>query len=214
MRVRNWTRFQHYNYRKPPWIKLYRDLLDDKDFHELDGESVKYLVMIWLIASESDGELPASEVLAFRLRIDSTTLARLIPKLSKWLEDASKPLAPRKQSATPEAEAEAEERDRVRVETEAEAEGAKPPRPNGKTATPAAAFLAIGFEHPFGHRPFQKIFIDKFSHQHPGQWLTDVMELTCQECDRLGVKVPPQFYEAKRDVEAAENQKIKKRVPL
>ena len=212
MRVRNWSKFQHYNHRNPPWIKLYRSLLDDKDFHDLDGESVKQLVKIWLIASETEGELPASEVLAFRLRIDSVALAELIPRLSKWLEGASDMLASCKQSAIPEAEVEAEERDRVETEKEAEAEQEKP---NGKTVTPAAAFLAIGFPKPFGHRPFRKVFLDKFSHWDPSeQYLTELMEETGQECDRLGIKVPPQFWEGKRDVEAWEMGKLKRRVPL
>lgn len=214
MRVKNWSRFQHYNRRNPPWIKLYRSLLDDKDFHDLDGESVKHLVKIWLIASEADGELPASDVLAFRLRVDSEMLARIIPKLFKWLEGASEMLATCKQDAIPEAEAEAEANTETETETETEAEQEKPHR-NGKTATPAAAFLAIGFSKPFGHKPFRKIFLDKFSHWKPGeQWLTDVMEETGQECERLGIKVPPQFWEGKRDVEAKEMASLKKRVPL
>lgn len=69
MRVKNWQKFQHFKDRKPPWIKLYRDILDDIQWHKLDGDSCKALVMIWLIASEQDGELPAVEELAFRLRV-------------------------------------------------------------------------------------------------------------------------------------------------
>jgi hypothetical protein len=212
VRVKNWSKFQHYNRRNPPWIKLYRSLLDDKDFHDLDGDAVKCLVKIWLIAAETNGILPASDVLAFRLRIDSEMLATIIPRISKWLDGASDMLASCKQSAIPEAEAEAEANTETETETEAEAEQEKT---NGKTATPAAAFLAIGFVKPFGHKPFRKVFLDKFSHWKPGeQWLTDVMEETGQECDRLGIKVPPQFWDGKRDVEAKEMASLKKRVPL
>ena len=32
MRIKNWNRFQHFKDRKPPWIKLYRDILDDLAF--------------------------------------------------------------------------------------------------------------------------------------------------------------------------------------
>jgi hypothetical protein len=54
-RVKNWKKFQHFKDRSPPWIKLYRDLLDDPDWHELSGDEAKALVMIWLVASENDG---------------------------------------------------------------------------------------------------------------------------------------------------------------
>ena len=88
IRVKNWKRFQHFKDRKPPWIKLYRDLIDDKDWHDLDGESCKILVMLWLIASEDDelaGRLPCLEKLAFRLRISEDELKTFISKLSEWL---------------------------------------------------------------------------------------------------------------------------------
>jgi hypothetical protein len=30
-RVKDWTKFQHFKDRRPPWIKLYRDILDNRD---------------------------------------------------------------------------------------------------------------------------------------------------------------------------------------
>ena len=33
-RIRNFDKFQHFKDRRPPWIKLYRDLLEDLDWHE------------------------------------------------------------------------------------------------------------------------------------------------------------------------------------
>lgn len=86
MRVKNWERFQHFRDRRPPWIKLYRDLLDDIEWHELDADAVKVLVMIWLIAAETDGELPQMKELAFRLRITQKSLESSVSKLSHWLE--------------------------------------------------------------------------------------------------------------------------------
>lgn len=85
-RVKNWQSFQHFKDRRPPWIKLSRDLLDDPDWHDLSGEEAKALVMIWLVASENDGNLPDNRKLAFRLRIDERQVETLLKYLSHWLD--------------------------------------------------------------------------------------------------------------------------------
>lgn len=89
MRIKNYSRFQHFKDRSPPWVKLYRDLLDDPDWHELDDRSSKILVMLWLIASEDenkDGVLPDARKLCFRLRIKKSELDQVVTNLSHWLE--------------------------------------------------------------------------------------------------------------------------------
>lgn len=86
MRIKNWHKFQHFKDRSPPWIKLYRDILDDLDWHNLPPASAKALVMIWLIASESNGELPDMKTLAFRLRMTETQVKTIVSGLSHWLE--------------------------------------------------------------------------------------------------------------------------------
>lgn len=56
LRVKNWGRHQHYDplKRRPPWIKIYNDLLGDDDaFMRLDEETQWQLVRIWLVASRS-----------------------------------------------------------------------------------------------------------------------------------------------------------------
>lgn len=68
MRIRNWETFQHYKHRSPPWIRLYRTLLDNPDWYALPGGAAKLLVELWMLASEKDGELPDSGTLAWRLR--------------------------------------------------------------------------------------------------------------------------------------------------
>jgi len=86
MKIKNWTKFQHFKDRKPPWIKLYRDLLDDIDWHELDPKAAKVLTMLWLIASEDEGRIPQIKSLAFRLRMTEKDTEVSISKLSHWLE--------------------------------------------------------------------------------------------------------------------------------
>lgn len=74
LRVKNWKRFQHYHDRKPAWIKLHRELLDDMDYHMLPLASRALAPMLWLLASEYDGgAIPYSgeqdlRRIAFRLR--------------------------------------------------------------------------------------------------------------------------------------------------
>lgn len=70
LRPRNWEEFQHYKDRRPPWIKLHRALLDDREYQQLPLASRALAPMLWLLASESaDGAFSASvEDLLFRLR--------------------------------------------------------------------------------------------------------------------------------------------------
>jgi hypothetical protein len=85
IKVKDWNKFQHFKDRKPPWIKLYRDLLDDLEWHELDPLAAKALVAIWLIASENDGELPEMKKLAFRLRVTEKQAISIVSQLDHWL---------------------------------------------------------------------------------------------------------------------------------
>lgn len=86
MKIKNWSKFQHFKDRKPPWVKLYRDVLDDMEWYELDPLASKVLVMCWLIASEDDGRLPNIKTLAFRLRMSEKQTFDCINKLEHWLE--------------------------------------------------------------------------------------------------------------------------------
>jgi len=119
MQIKNWSKFQHFKDRKPPWVKLYRELLDDIEWHLLDPKAAKVLTMLWLIASEFDGELPDIKTLAFRLRLSETETKTAVSKLSHWLiQDDIKTISERYQSDSLETETE--------TETEREREVSKP----------------------------------------------------------------------------------------
>jgi len=108
-RIKNWTKFQHYKHRDPPWIKLHRGLLNDPEWFALSGDASKLLANCWLLASENNGELPPLSTVAFRLRMTEKRAAELFLQLKHWLEtDASMMLAERKQVATTETETETE----------------------------------------------------------------------------------------------------------
>ena len=58
LKVKNWTKFQHYKLRNPPWIKLHRSLVADYSFTQLSDTDKAHLILIWLEASNNDGAVP------------------------------------------------------------------------------------------------------------------------------------------------------------
>jgi hypothetical protein len=127
LQPKNWAIFQHYKDRCPPWIKLHRDLLNDRAFMRLPIASKAIAPMLWLLASESkDGVFDGSlDELVFRLHITP-----------KEYQDGVKPLidndffilvggvlAERKHNAIPETETETE----GETETKKKATSVAPP---------------------------------------------------------------------------------------
>lgn len=69
----------------------------------------------------------------------------------------------------------------------------------------AAAFIDIGFDKPFGRPNFQAVWVTHFlTAREKNSYVTEAMEGTIQECQKQNIGIPPQFYAAKHDVEAAE----------
>jgi hypothetical protein len=127
-KIRNWENYQHFKNgsRNPPWIKLYKDLLNNPEWHELDGDSCKVLIMLWMVASEDHGRLPDLKKVAFRLRMDESKLNKVISKLSGWvLPNDIKTISSRYQDDIAEEkrkEVEVEREIKVEVEKEVEVE--------------------------------------------------------------------------------------------
>ena len=112
LRPKNWSVFQHYKDRCPPWIKLHRDLLNDRIFMGLPLASKALAPLLWLLASEAkDGQFDGSlDELVFRLHITPEQYDDGIrPLIDKgFFIIASGVLAERKQDAIPETETEGE----------------------------------------------------------------------------------------------------------
>ena len=109
---KNWAVFQHYKNRLPPWIKLHRELLNDRVYMSLPLASKAIAPLMWLLASESkngsfDGSL---DELVFRLHITEKDYRDGVkPLIDKgFFIDASKLIADCQQVATPERETETE----------------------------------------------------------------------------------------------------------
>lgn len=136
IKIRNWDRFQHYDPKKrtPPWIKLHRQLLENRQWHALTGDASKLLVECWIIASESaDGTIDCEvEDLAFRLRKDPSKTALLLQEIESvglievTGKNASAVLARRQRDATPEAEAETEAEEEQKNRTSSDELGESP----------------------------------------------------------------------------------------
>src|SRR5690625_3706957 len=159
IRIRNWSKHQHFKDRTPPWIKLYREILDDPDWHELSGDDAKLLVGLWLVASEDEtrtGALPDPRKLAFRIRISEDELNQRLTRLSPWLErDDIAAISSRYQGDAPETETEAER------ETEEELES-----PNGDLSPAAPDDDAQGNgEQPSGRPPCPHVRIIALYHE-------------------------------------------------
>jgi len=108
LRVKNWENFQHYKDRSPPWIKLHRDLLRDYDFACLQDASKLHLILIWLLASQMDNQIPAdANFIKNQIGVKGEiNFKELIYK--GFLIDDSNALASCKQHAMPETETETE----------------------------------------------------------------------------------------------------------
>jgi hypothetical protein len=112
LQPKNWAVFQHYKDRCPPWIKLHRDLLNNRAYICLPIASKALAPMLWLLASESkDGVFDGSlDELVFRLHITPKEYQDGVkPLIDKdFFVVVSGVLAERNQVAIPETETEGE----------------------------------------------------------------------------------------------------------
>jgi 5-methylcytosine-specific restriction endonuclease McrA len=93
LKVRNFERFQHYKDRRPPWIKLYRDLWDDPRFFALTEEERYVLLSLFIVASQNDNHMQNNPAwLARQCATSAKTIERCIPKLmageEPWIEES------------------------------------------------------------------------------------------------------------------------------
>jgi hypothetical protein len=119
LQPKNWAVFQHYKDRCPPWIKLHRDLLNDRVFMCLPLASKALAPLLWLLASESkDGVFDGSlDELVFRLHITPKDYQDGVkPLIDKgFFVVASGVLAECYQDAIPETEGETETKKEKKV---------------------------------------------------------------------------------------------------
>ena len=87
IKIKNWSKFQHFKDRRPPWIKLHREILDQRDINMISDCSFRVLVGLWMLASEDEtmsGALPSIDDIAFRLRKDKSIIIKCLEELKDF----------------------------------------------------------------------------------------------------------------------------------
>ncbi len=112
LKIRNWSKFQHFKDRRPPWIKLHRDILEQRDISVISDRSFRVLICLWLIASEDErknGNLPSVDDIAFRVRMSKSIVENALRELKPFLEQGDiTMISGRYQADDPETETEGE----------------------------------------------------------------------------------------------------------
>jgi len=117
LKVRNWDKFQPtMKDRNVIWIKLYRQILEDYEWHNLSSDSKATLIEILLLASENNGQLPETHKIAFRLRKSEDFINKQINLLSHWLQDDNNLITTCEQDVAVEKIREREEKTYVRFD--------------------------------------------------------------------------------------------------
>jgi len=121
VKIKNWEKHQHFKDRRPPWIKLYKDILDQRDIAMLSDCTFRILIGLWLLASEDElmeGNLPNIDEVSFRLRTDKAKVIKALGDLDAFiLRDDDMMISSCYQSDVLETETETEKRQR-REETD------------------------------------------------------------------------------------------------
>lgn len=86
LRVVNWDSFQSYKDRSPPWIRLHKKLLDDRNFQKMSADSRALLPMLWLLAAEDKDPVSGLlrdcyEDISWRLRMPNSLLLECINEI-------------------------------------------------------------------------------------------------------------------------------------
>lgn len=87
LRVKNWSRFQHYGKKDtpPPWIKLHISLLTDHAFDALTPVQRYQLIAIWMLASKKGGVISGdAQFVARKIGVKRLSLAFFVEQ--GWLE--------------------------------------------------------------------------------------------------------------------------------
>jgi len=141
--IKNFALYQHYKDRRPPWVKLHASVLDDYAFSCLQDASKAHLMLLWLLASQCDNKIPydlawITRQLGASSPVDIEEL--VATGFIEVSDDASRLIAPRKQSALAETEGETETEGEREAEKKKTTSARKPPRggkrPSGFSLAP------------------------------------------------------------------------------
>lgn len=131
LKIKNWSSYQSYKDRKPPWIRLHKSLLDNYEYLTMSLTGRATLPLLWLLASEDENPVTGTirigyEKISFRLRLPMEEIMSGISECIKsgFIEEkqeVTESLQKIIQTVTPETE----KRHIEQTETETEAERAR-----------------------------------------------------------------------------------------
>jgi len=108
--LRNWGKYQHYKHRRPPWVRLYVDMLDDPEMMRLPDASFALACKLILLAGRYDNAIPLDRIKWHLHRFSSSSMETLQSiGFIAVTEPASTALALRLRDATTETETEVTE---------------------------------------------------------------------------------------------------------
>lgn len=122
LRIKEWSSYQSYKDRRPPWIRFHKTLLDNYEFQSMSVHARALLPMLWLLASEDEDPVSgllrdSYEKIAFRLRQPKKEVEQAITEciesgflelVSETNQQVTESLRNSLESVTPETETETE----------------------------------------------------------------------------------------------------------
>ncbi len=82
--INKWREYQHYKNRNPPWVKVHRSLLAKDWYRGLSDGAARFLVELWLLASNHDGVVPYDSLMIAR---DTHRPSTDMFKIGNYLEE-------------------------------------------------------------------------------------------------------------------------------
>jgi hypothetical protein len=125
LKIAEWSKYQSYKDRRPPWIRFHRTMLDNYKYQKMSADSRALLPMLWLLACEDKDpksgliQLEIEEI-SFRIRQQEKTIKKCIDELQdadfiECIESVTKPLRECNETVPTETETEAKKRQRQNI---------------------------------------------------------------------------------------------------
>jgi hypothetical protein len=88
IKIINWSSYQSYKDRKPPWIRFHKTMLDNFKYHRMSADARALLPMLWLLASEDKDPVSglirdSYEEITFRLRMNEKVFLSSLDEIRK-----------------------------------------------------------------------------------------------------------------------------------
>lgn len=125
LKMKNWSSYQSYKDRRPPWIRLHKSLLDNFEYLTMSLAGRSTLPLLWLLASEDENPVTGliricNKKISFRLRLPISEITEGINECIKngfveEVQEVTDSYTNGYENVTPE-ERRGENRDRVETE--------------------------------------------------------------------------------------------------